>query len=160
MTNVAHWSFFIDGAARHNPGPAGIGIYGIDATGACICKKGFYVGKKTNNQAEYLALAIAAVLIRKIQAALDLKRLPRILFISDSLLLVKQMQGHWSVKNDTIKCLIKFFRQEIGDCLISFKHVLREENTKADLLANHGIDAKKCLTQNIIVRLHEYGITI
>src|SRR5208282_5322045 len=61
------WSIYIDGAARGNPGPAGIGIYVTDGTKAII-KHGYYLGKKTNNQAEYLALAVAVFLIKNLCA--------------------------------------------------------------------------------------------
>ena len=54
-------SIFIDGAARGNPGPAGAGIYGTYA-GAVIINQGIYLGTKTNNQAEYMALLLALFL--------------------------------------------------------------------------------------------------
>ena len=52
-----HWKLFIDGAARNNPGPAGAGIY-ITKNDKPFKKDGYYLGKKTNNQAEYGALLV------------------------------------------------------------------------------------------------------
>jgi len=51
------WQLYVDGAARGNPGPAGAGIF-IKKGEEVVVKQGFFVGKKTNNQAEYFALIL------------------------------------------------------------------------------------------------------
>lgn len=160
MKHVTHWTFFIDGASRSNPGHAGIGIYGTDAEGTCICKKGFYIGKKTNNQAEYLALIVAALLIKKIYALANIVIPLNVTFFSDSLLLVKQMQGFYKIKNKEIQRLVDCFHQEFDAFECCFKHILREKNQKADQLANYGIDHRKHLTKELLERLHAYDISM
>ena len=61
-SSLAPWEIFVDGASRNNPGPSGAGIY-IKTKDEVICKTGYYLGKKTNNQAEYLALLIALLVL-------------------------------------------------------------------------------------------------
>lgn len=138
------WTVYIDGAARGNPGPAGTGIYAVDHNGKAIIKQGFYIGLKTNNQAEYLALVFALFLIKKEAEKQEVKDLS-VLVISDSELLVKQMRGAYKMKNPIllqIKMVIEILLQ---DLTCHFKHVLREYNTVADELANLGVDHKKKL---------------
>lgn len=128
---------FVDGAARNNPGPAGAGVY-IAREGNTVFKKGFFLGNKTNNQAEYFALL------------LGLWHLPEyvqegegITIFGDSLLLVRQMRGEFKVKDEQLKRL-----QHVAFVLLkpytaySFVHVYREENGIADEMANEGIDTK------------------
>ena len=90
----------IDGAARGNPGPAGAGIY-ITHQNKPIIKKGFYLGQKTNNQAEYLALVLALLLIESWCVQEEISQ-PYLSFFSDSELLVRQMTGIYKIKNSTL----------------------------------------------------------
>ena len=123
----------IDGAARGNPGPAGIGIV-IKNNTKILLEVADYIGKATNNVAEYLAL------IRGLEEAIDMD-LKKIEVISDSELLVKQINGEYKVKNEGLvplfhhaKSLIKKFKT------FSIAHARRENNKEADKLANKGID--------------------
>ncbi len=79
------WRLFVDGASRNNPGPSGAGIY-VVRDGKEMLKKGFYLGKKTNNQAEYLALVLGIFLLKKLVQSDE-----NIIITSDSLLLIKQL---------------------------------------------------------------------
>ncbi len=138
------WTVYIDGAARGNPGPSGTGIYALDHNGKPLIKQGFYIGLKTNNQAEYLALVFALFLVKKEAEKQDVQNLS-LLVISDSELLIKQMRGSYKTKNPIlvqIRMVIEILSQDI---ICSFKHVLREQNTMADKLANLGVDHKKKL---------------
>ena len=80
-----HWKLFVDGASRKNPGKAGAGIYLVKEDKS-ILKKGFYLGTKTNNQAEYLALILGIFYAKKYMAKNDM-----LTIFSDSELLVKHM---------------------------------------------------------------------
>src|SRR5690349_12915959 len=82
-----HWKLFIDGAARNNPGKAGAGIY-ILKNDQEVCKEGFYLGVKTNNQAEYAALLVGLYYIKQYIEPHD-----HLDIISDSQLLVRQFNG-------------------------------------------------------------------
>lgn len=126
---------FTDGAARGNPGPAGIGVV-IKSGGKTILEVSDYIGKTTNNVAEYLAL------IRGLEEALLLGAKEAECF-SDSELLVKQIQGEYKVKNEGLSPLF----HHLQSLMVKFKkfsitHKAREENKHADALANRGIDER------------------
>jgi ribonuclease HI len=124
---------FTDGAARGNPGPAGIGIV-IRNEKEVLLEVSDYIGKTTNNVAEYMAL------IRGLEEAIDLGE-KNVEVFCDSELMVKQINGEYRVKNEgliplynQVKSLIKQFKH------FSINHTPREENKLADKLANRGID--------------------
>lgn len=120
---------FIDGAARGNPGPAGIGVHIQN-----IKDVADYIGETTNNVAEYTAL------LRGLEELLLLGH-KEAHFYSDSELLVKQINGEYRVKNEKLKPLFQHSKSLIKRLKkFSIKHVRREKNKEADRLANLGID--------------------
>jgi ribonuclease HI len=124
---------YIDGAARGNPGPAGIGIVIKDGP-KVIEEIGAYIGSATNNVAEYLALirGLEEVIIRGFKSAS---------FFSDSELLVKQLNGEYKVKHENLVPLhyhILTLIDRMKD--FSIKHVTRDKNEHADKMANEGLD--------------------
>ncbi len=124
---------YIDGAARGNPGPAGIGVI-IKDGGKTLDEIGAYIGKTTNNIAEYMAL------IRGLEEALT-KGHRSVKFFSDSELLVKQLNGEYKVKHENLVPLhyhVMALVEKMDD--FSIKHVRREQNPDADRMANIGID--------------------
>lgn len=145
---------FVDGAARGNPGPAGAGIF-ITQADKELVKSGFFLGKKTNNQAEYLALALALFLLKK-----QIKNPEKIIITSDSELLIKQMRGEYQVKNPILFQIKNLIHSMLADCDCKFKHVIREKNKTADNLANKGIDDKKKIPTTFITLLKKNGIKI
>lgn len=147
-----HWTLSIDGASRGNPGPAGAGIY-LRSDTQSIKKYAFYLGIKTNNQAEYLALILGLYVA-------DTLAISAITVISDSLLLIKQMQGHYRVKNQALIQLHRLGKALIKNKTCTFKHVLREKNKEADALANTGIDTKREIPHDLIMLLKNHGITL
>lgn len=140
------WQIYIDGASRNNPGPSGAGVY-ITHGDEIICKKGFYLGTLTNNQAEYLALLIAVIITDQEFKKRSLAE--KIAIISDSELLVKQMNGQYRVKNPQLESIKKVVDTLLEDKSYTVSHVLREKNKIADALANSGIDLKKSLPKEI-----------
>lgn len=149
---IDHWRMFIDGAARKNPGPAGAGIY-ILKNDKSFLKKGFYLGSKTNNQAEYGALLIGLYLLRG-----HLQREDHLDIISDSELLVKQFKGEYRVKHPELKPLHLLAKKILEGIHYSIAHVLRENNTVADEMANHGIDDKIKLPQEFLTLLQQHEL--
>ncbi len=124
---------FTDGASRGNPGDAGIGIV-IKKDDKIIFEISDYIGKTTNNIAEYTAC------LKGLEKAKELGAEEVELF-ADSELMIKQINGEYKVKNEGIRPIfIKIF--SIIKTLKSFKatHTLREGNKEADKLANMGID--------------------
>jgi ribonuclease HI len=124
---------YIDGAARGNPGPAGIGVVIKDGP-KLIGEIGAYIGKSTNNIAEYMALVrgLEEVLIRGFRSAN---------FYSDSELLVKQLNGEYKVRHENLVPLhyhVLTLVDRMKD--FSIKHVTRDKNEHADKMANEGID--------------------
>jgi ribonuclease HI len=131
-------SAFIDGASRGNPGESGIGVLLQDENGKNIALISGYIGKATNNIAEYTALLVC------IKKASQLK-CSKLLIHSDSELLARQMNGQYKIKNNGIK---KIHQQVIhvlskSSISIEIKHIGREYNSDADSLANAGIDSKR-----------------
>ncbi len=147
-----HWKLFIDGAARNNPGPAGAGVY-ITKNDKPVKKLGFYLGIKTNNQAEYGALLLG---LHEIKQNWD----PRdhLDIISDSQLLVRQFKGEYKVKHPELKPLHLLAKTMLHGIMYSITHVLREHNTIADEMANLGIDKKKPLPSDFITLLRQHEL--
>jgi ribonuclease HI len=123
-----------DGGSRGNPGPAGFGVHIEDAQGKTVAQLSEYVGRKTNNFAEYSGL-LAALNYALEQGYLRLK------VISDSELMVKQIKGQYRVQSPELRPLYEEAKQRIAR-LDSFQiqHVLREKNRHADRLANEAMD--------------------
>ncbi len=125
---------YTDGGARGNPGPAGIGAVLSDEDGRVEKEISKYIGKATNNQAEYQALIAALSEAKKIGAK-------EVRVFMDSELIVKQMNREYKVKNkDLAKLFIKVYNLTLNFSKISFKHVRRERNGHADKLVNLAID--------------------
>lgn len=149
------WVVRIDGASRGNPGHAGVGIF-ITKNGLVYQKHGYYIGKKTNNEAEYLALVLALFLVKDVIAPKDM-----LTIISDSELLIKQMKRIYKIKKPELQTLFTCAQTLLGFLQPTFKHVLREYNQQADTLANQGVDTKKTVPLTFLDFLakHNYYIT-
>jgi ribonuclease HI len=149
-----HWKLFVDGAARNNPGPAGAGIY-ILQDEQFFFEYGYYLGKKTNNQAEYLALLLGLYALKnKVQTG------DKVHIISDSLLLVQQIRGVYKVRNAELKPLHSLAVQWVHEIKADVFHVLRFDNVNADNMANVGIDKKNNVPPQFITILKQHGISI
>ena len=124
----------VDGASRGNPGPSGIGYCIHGENGHIIEQKGEFIGFATSRVAEYYAMK------KGIERALELGyRTAR--FISDSLMVVNQLNGIFIVKNQDVLPIYKDIQQLIAKFeAISFTHVPRSENAIADSEANMAID--------------------
>ena len=131
---------YTDGASRGNPGESGVGIVLKDELGNVIASQYGYIGKATNNIAEYTALAACLKLVQSTKCS-------QLVVHSDSELMVRQLNGQYKVKDAGLK---KHF-QHIQNILVAspfqfkIRHVPREKNREADELANRGIDTKKLL---------------
>jgi probable phosphoglycerate mutase len=127
----------IDGGARGNPGPAAYGVIVRDAKGEIIAELSDYLGIQTNNYAEYSGLLAA------LEFAVREKH-PSLKVLSDSELLVRQMQGRYKVKSpglidlyDRARALVRKLEH------FSIDHVLRQYNKDADALVNQVLDSRK-----------------
>ncbi len=127
---VAH----IDGGARGNPGPAGYGVVIQDESATKIATLSQYLGRQTNNFAEYQGLIAA------LEYALghDCKAIQ---VISDSELMVRQIKGIYKVRNTVLQDLHARAKELIAKLeWFSIEHALREHNREADQLANEAMD--------------------
>jgi len=124
----------IDGGSRGNPGPAAYGVVIRDARGQIASKLKKYIGRSTNNVAEYYGL-IAAMDYAQSHGIRALR------IESDSELLVKQMRGLYKVKSTDLQPLYERARK-MSQGFESFRveHVYREQNREADALANEALD--------------------
>jgi ribonuclease HI len=130
----AAWRANIDGGSRGNPGPASYGVVIRDPRGEIVARLKKYIGRTTNNVAEYYGLI----------AALDYAQSNNIraLYVeSDSELLVKQMRGQYKVKSADLQPLFERAKK-MSRTFASFqiRHVYREQNREADVLANEAMD--------------------
>ena len=124
-----------DGAARGNPGPAGIGVVVSDRDGRVLAEIAEGIGVATNNVAEYTAA------IRGLEHAQALGA-SEVLLRSDSQLLVEQLAGRYKVRNPGLQPLYARVRSLVaGFDRVGYEHVPRERNAEADRLANDGVDA-------------------
>lgn len=128
---------YTDGAARGNPGPAGVGavLYEEDSTGRrLVGEVSRDIGWATNNVAEYQALVDGLQMAERFSPA-------ELVVRADSQLLVRQLRGEYRVKAPGLRAL----HQEVMQRLAGFprtriEHVPREQNTEADWLANAALD--------------------
>lgn len=126
----------VDGASRGNPGEAGFGVHVTDVGGSEVASLYGYLGRATNNVAEYQAL------LHGLRWALA-RGAKRVEIFSDSELLVRQLSGRYRVKSGGLQPL----HREAQGLLAHFEsarltHVPRERNREADALANRAVDEK------------------
>lgn len=124
----------IDGGARGNPGPAGYGVFVQDSKGHTVAELHRYLGRQTNNFAEYSGLLAALE-----YAVAHHARMLRVR--SDSELLVKQIKGVYKVRSEGLLPLYEQAQRlmlKLEDFRI--EHVRREQNRDADRLANKAMD--------------------
>src|SRR5207237_1517012 len=125
---------YIDGGARGNPGPAGYGAVIKDQSGSKVAALSKYLGRQTNNSAEYNGLLAA------LEYALQNGR-KALKVISDSELLVKQIRGQYKVNSPALQQLHRRAQELIRQLdWFSIQHVLRAQNREADELANCAMD--------------------
>jgi len=125
---------YSDGAARGNPGPAGAGAVLTDLDGNVIARLGRFLGKQTNNVAEYQGLILGLTHARQLGFR-------EVEVRADSQLLIRQLKGEYAVRHaglkplhaEALRLLRSFDRYELT-------HVPREENAMADEMSNRAID--------------------
>lgn len=127
-------TLFADGAARGNPGPAGSGALLLDEDGKVLAELSLALGDATNNVAEYRALILGLEEARR-------RGIDRIDVRMDSQLVVRQMQGLYKIKHPGLRPLaLRAGALLAGFAERTIEHIPREENSRADRLANRAID--------------------
>jgi ribonuclease HI len=134
---MSEHTLYTDGGSRGNPGPAAAGMVLEDPKGKIIKRAGKYLGKKTNNEAEYQAL----VLGMKIARRGDVDSLKCVL---DSELIVKQLNGVYKVKSPNLRKYVRAVKElEKEFDFIEYTHVKRDKNEEADAMVNRVLDSRK-----------------
>lgn len=150
----ALWELYVDGAARNNPGPAGAGLY-LVKNGVPVEQRGMYLGLRTNNQAEYLALLLGLYF-----AEVHMTPGDTLVIKADSELMVKQVLGVYRVKNKELIRISSMVRSLLEKLHYKIQHIPREKNAVADKLANKGIDNKIAVPQEILMVWPLYEATL
>ena len=132
---TADWiSAHCDGGARGNPGPAGYGAVLTDSSGRILAELSEFLGNRTNNFAEYSGL------LGCLQWTLDHGH-KNLRVVSDSELMVKQIQGKYKVNSPDLRPLWQEARNRIAQLdRFEITHALRHKNKDADRLANEAMD--------------------
>jgi probable phosphoglycerate mutase len=124
-----------DGGSRGNPGPAGSGAVIIDGhTGTVIYELAKFIGIATNNVAEYMALLTA------MQKVAEVAPNARVLVRMDSKLVIEQMAGRWKIKHPDMQGLARQVQSLAIGRDVQWQWIPREENSRADALANKAMD--------------------
>lgn len=139
-----HLTLYTDGAARGNPGPGGAAAVIRDPRKGTLATRAEYLGRVTNNVAEYSGLLLGLACARELGAtSLDVR--------SDSELMIRQMRGEYRVRNPRLRALHTRARElERSFRSVRYVHVPRERNREADRLANDAIDAATDLASDPI----------
>jgi len=125
---------YIDGASRGNPGPAAAAFILLASDGARLQAKAFFLGRTTNNVAEYTAVVKALEAAKQIGAE-------ELTVFSDSELLVKHLNGEYKVKSDQIRPLFCAAIDRLGEFKNwKVRHIMRDKNKEADKLANQALN--------------------
>lgn len=146
------WLMHIDGASRNNPGKAGAGFC-LQRNEVKLCEQGFFVGHRTNNQAEYFALLLGLYFAKEY-----LEKYDTLLIYSDSQLLVRQMTGVYKIRDPLLQKLKVVAQQFMKDYTITFCHIYREHNERADFLANRGIDKSVPMPKKFVDMLAKHDV--
>jgi len=128
---------YFDGGSRGNPGPSAAGAVLYNEKNKKLGELSEYIGKYTNNMAEYIALKKA------LEAAADYKS-KKIMIFTDSKLLYNQVKKKWKIKDSRILKVYLEISRALGRYdVVDLRHVPRESNTEADSLVNKALDEKE-----------------
>ena len=127
---------YIDGGSRGNPGDSACGVFARDGESLPVAAFGRFLGTMTNNEAEYSGLLAALEWARE-------EDVQELHVMSDSQLMVRQMNGQYRVKSANLKPLFEDAKRRAGEFpRFVIEHVRREGNVEADRLANLAMDAR------------------
>lgn len=152
-------NIFTDGASRGNPGLAGVGVV-IYENNVILEQVSEFIGNKTNNEAEYMAVikAFESLVYLKNEKKV-LKNISKVNLFADSQFLIKQLKKEYSVKSEKIKPLYSKVLSLLNDINLSFTFnwIPRSENSIADSLANKGIDNRSTNDSSISDDNNNFG---
>ncbi len=128
---------YFDGGSRGNPGPSAVGAVVYDQDDKKIGQISEYIGKHTNNIAEYMSLEKILEYISKFKTS-------SIILLSDSKLVHHQVKKIWKIKDKKILDIYLKLTKRLSDySTVDFRLIPREENIEADRLVNEALDKKE-----------------
>jgi ribonuclease HI len=138
---VAEWpknymklTIYTDGGARGNPGPAAIGVVIKNQKNQNLAAYGEFIGRATNNVAEYMALISGLKKAHNLGAT-------EVECILDSLLVAEQMNGRFKIKDKNLqKLFVEAWNATQNFKHATFRHTCRENNKEADKMLNKVLD--------------------
>ena len=134
--SINYLKIYFDGGSRGNPGPSAVGAVIFDDRDNKLAELSAYIGKYTNNMAEYIALDKVLDLAEKYNSK-------KIILFTDSELLSKQIKKIWKIKDENIlKIYLKVSGKLARYDLVDLRLIPREENKEADRLVNKALDKK------------------
>ena len=131
---MIHYKMYSDGGSRGNPGSAAVGFVIYDQNDKEVFKTGKYLGKATNNTAEYMALYFGVLKLKSLNCT-------KVDLYLDSELVVKQMLGKYQVKNVELGKIKDKIVEALKGTEWTINHIRREKNKVADGLVNQVLDA-------------------
>ncbi|MFH0857443.1 MAG: ribonuclease HI family protein [Candidatus Magasanikbacteria bacterium] len=127
-------TLYTDGGSRGNPGEAASGIVIKDEQGKLVVEFGEYLGRQTNNYAEYMAIIFGFQKAKELGA-------DELLCFVDSKLVAEQLNRNWKVKEPSIqKLFLKAWKEMQGFKKVEIRHILRGGNIEADAQVNKILD--------------------
>ena len=141
-------NIYTDGASRGNPGASGAGIFAKLDDGLILLEQSIFLGNKTNNEAEYLAFLASVWWLVKFRPD---QKFDKVIWYLDSKLVVEQVNKNWKIKKPQLIKLVQQCWQTLEnfEYPIVIKHIPREQNTKADALANVAMDLAQAIKIHI-----------
>lgn len=137
MAEYKYLKIFFDGGSRGNPGPSAVGAVIYDDSGNKVGELSEYIGKFTNNVAEYMALEKVLEYIKDIKT-------DSIVLLTDSKLVYNQLRKEWKIKDKKLlEIYLKLTKMLSKYSKVDLRHVPREENREADRLVNRALDSKE-----------------
>lgn len=138
MEKESYLKVYFDGGSRGNPGPSAIGAVIYDENGRKLSEISEFIGEKTNNLSEYIALDRALDLAGKYREENGKKK---ILVFTDSKLLYSQLKGVWKVKDSNIHEIYSSIAKKLSEYeVVDLRLIPREDNREADRLVNLALD--------------------
>lgn len=126
---------YADGASRGNPGPASYGVSIVSDNGEIIAEFGEVLGVRTNNYAEYQGVIAALRYLSGTNHRVITIRM-------DSKLVIEQLSGRWKVKSEDMRELVAEASRLLGPFTATLEWIPREQNSRADELANRALDGE------------------
>ncbi len=137
VNKYEHLKIYFDGGSRGNPGPSAIGAVVYDQDDKKVGQVSEYIGKHTNNVAEYLSLEKVLEYISRFETS-------KLILLTDSKLIHNQVKKIWKIKDKKILDIyLRLNKRLSAYSTVDLRLVPREENTEADRLVNEALDRKE-----------------